>query len=566
MARRAPLHFYPSLAACLLASSCFGVAESNTGGPSTQPAAPSAKEFGPPQSPATGSAVEIPAVEACQDFRDPGPSPLRRLTRREYLATVGDLLKVQVPASVQIPADSTTRGFDNNASVQSVSESQAEAYLLAAETLSEQVNLRTLVPCSGTSPNDACAKQFIADFGFRAYRRPLEQAEKDRLFAIFQAGVSQGPGFDSGLKFALQALLQAPAFLYRVELDPPRSTDLVRVGPYFLASRLSYFFTGSMPDDELFRAARDGELETPEGFRAQAERLMKSSGAKTQVASFHRQWLGLGDLDALQKVEPGWSTLKTSLQKETELFAEAAFWNDRNLLKLHDADYTFVNAELAGFYQLTAPTTAGFSKVALTSQRRGLVTHGALLAKSAHTTATSPTHRGLLIRQVFLCKDLPPPPPGVAATVPEVSATATTRERYAAHQSDPSCSGCHALMDPIGLGLEHYDQVGRWRSTEAGKPVDASGELMGAGASSGTFVGGVELAQKLAQSEVASECLTRQWFRFAFGRLETERDACTLSRIGHHLKDNNHDPLELLLALSESEAFLYRAGAPGAAP
>lgn len=504
----------------------------------------------------------IRSLADCQGVVEPGPSPLRRLTRREYSATVQDLLGLTTTVASTLSEDPLTRGFDNNAKNQTVAENQAEQYMNAAETLAKAANLSTLAPCSTRSPNDACATQFITEFGLRAYRRPLTSAEQDRLMTLFRAGVAQGPGFEAGLRFVLETVLQSSAFLYRSELNAA-STSIALQSPYTLASRLSYFFWGTMPDDELFRAAAAGELSSSAQVRAQAVRMLQDPRTRHQVATFHEQWLGLAELSGVQKNEtlyPTWSTLKASLRQETETFVDHVFWDERSAAKLLTADFTYGDAKVAQHYGVAAPSGEGIGRLALkTGRRAGLLGQGSLLSMHAHSNQTSPVHRGKFVRQALLCQDLTPPPEGVDTNVTEPSPTLTTRERFSAHRDREPCRSCHRLMDPVGLGLENFDAVGAWRDVEASKPIDASGEVTDATDANGVFVGAEALGQKLAQSDLFNDCMVRHWFRFTFGRLETALDACTIARGKDVLMKSGGDFTELLLSLAQSDAFLYRA-------
>jgi hypothetical protein len=223
-----------------------------------------------------------------------------------------------------------------------------------------------------------------------------------------------------------------------------------------------------------------------------------------------------------------------------------------------------VNADLAKFYGLSGPSGKAFEKVRLDpTQRAGILTLGSLLTINAHSNQTSPVHRGKLVRERFLCDQMPPPPPNVMITPPEPDPTSTARERFAQHSSDPACGGCHSLMDPLGFGFENYDAIGRFRTAENGKTIDPSGTITQSDID-GTFGGVVDLAKKLTGSQDVQNCYVTQWFRFAFGRGETSADACTLSTVGAKFAAKQGNIKELLVAFTQSDAFLYRraGGAP----
>jgi len=220
---------------------------------------------------------------------------------------------------------------------------------------------------------------------------------------------------------------------------------------------------------------------------------------------------------------------------------------------------SYMNDALAGFYGVTAPGSAAAPAPVLlpAAQRSGLLTVAGLLAGHSNPTQGSPVVRGFFIRDSLLCQKPPPPPPGANITVPVFDPTLTTRERFAAHSANPTCKTCHQLMDPIGLGFEHYDAVGMWRADEAGEPVDAKGELTMTDVD-GPFDGAVELGQKLGASKVVSDCATSQWFRFAYGRLESGEDSCTLDRLKTAFTGSSGSVKDLLVQLTQTDAFLYR--------
>ncbi|HEV8245867.1 MAG TPA: DUF1592 domain-containing protein, partial [Polyangiaceae bacterium] len=421
-----------------------------------------------PSGAAMGSGSETPgaaatsAAAACQSSGpSPGPSPIRRLTKLEYDNTVQDLLGDTSQPAQKFTAEEVGLGFTNNADVQNVSDLLVEQYETAASELAASAvqDLPSLLGCDpAVTGEDDCVRQFLPEFGLRAYRRPLTSPELDRLFGFYQIS-KQSADFATGVRLTLQAVLQSPYFLYRVESGASASPGVTRVSGYELASRLSYLFWASLPDRALLEAAAAGSLDTADGVRQQAQRLAQDVLHQRSLSSFFDQWL---DLDKLSKSEkdptvfpnftPG---IKAAMRKETELFTSDVAFAGGTLQTLLTADYTFLNQELAAYYGLSGPSGDTFERASLDPARRaGLLSQGGLLAAYANVNQTSPVARGFFVRERLLCAPPAPPPPTVNAIPPTLDPDLTTRERFEQHRTDPSCAGCHALMDPIGFGFE----------------------------------------------------------------------------------------------------------------
>lgn len=492
-----------------------------------------------------------------------GPSPIRRLNRTEYNNTIRDLL-----GDTTRPADAFVReeeqgGFNNNADALGVTSILAEQYMRASEAIAERAteHLDTLIPCSVAGTDEAaCVRGFIETFGERAYRSPLDDTEVTRLYGVFVAGRAED--FRTGVELLMQTILQSSRFLYRVEFGAG-AAPVVPLTSFEMASRLSYLFWNSMPDDALMAAARSDELRTKDQILAQATRLLADPRTHEAVANFHGQWLGLDGLDGITKsatVYPAWNeSVRAAMRTETTMFLDDVMWNGpADLVTLLSAPYTFVNAPLATFYGMTAVSGEAFQRVDLDpKQRLGLLTQGSLLSINAHSNQTSPVTRGKFVRQRFFCQDPPPPPPNVMAVAPDLDPHLTTRQRFAAHATQASCAGCHKLMDPIGLGFENYDGVGEFRSLENGSPVDASGSLVETDVD-GPFNGVPALVDRLKESQEVRDCVVTQWFRFSYGRSETDDDACSLRSLQDQFDTSGSNIKGLLLALSQTDAFLYR--------
>ena len=495
-------------------------------------------------------------------------APLRRLTREQYDNTIRDLLSIEGHPSLALAADEKLAAFYSN-SISPVSRLSVEQYRDSAEDLAAAAvksGLDELVGCTGAEQNAACADKFIQDFGRRVFRRPLTAEEAARYRGLFEANLARG--FGEGIRVVLQTLLQSPNFVYHLELAPaPAGAGVTPLGGFEVASRLSYALWDTLPDAELLDAAAAGQLDSKDGLRAQAERLLKSDRAKDALSSFHVQWLGLDGLLDTNKdaaLFPQFNDqLKQGLRDETTSFADFVIRRgDGKLETLLSGSFTVAKPEVLALYGSTSAPAADGTVQLDPLQRAGLLTQGAFLSAHAHANQTSPVSRGLAVRKNLLCTDLPDPPANVNNNPPVPDPTATTRQRFEQHREDPSCKGCHMLLDPIGVGFEHYDAIGRYRADENGLAIDSNGELVNAGTSSGTFSGGVELAKKLATSPEVRACVQKQWFRFSLGRFEGAEDACTLASLAADFEASNFDVKQLLLSLVTSDAFRYRKVEP----
>lgn len=516
--------------------------------------------------------VEGPPPDLGPSCGVPGFTPFRRLTRHEYNRTVLDLLGDASAPADAFPPEEEVHGFDNNAGALTMSDLLAEAYLGAAESVAARAvtDLDRLLACAPDTAADACALDFIDSFGARAYRRPLDAEERAILETVYASGLAQWD-HATGVRLVIETMLQSPQFLYRIEVGEPPASGATWARPtqFEMASRLSYLFWGSMPDGELFGAARAGNLATADQIEAQARRLLADPRAAEQIAHFHEQWLGVRDLAALDKDTesyPAFSTdLLPSMQEEVRRFTTHVMTEGGGTIEeILTAPYTFVDPPLAAYYGLSAAEAPGFRRVDLDPTRHaGVLTLGGLLAVNALPTETSPILRGKFVQERLLCNALPSPPDDIEIVPPDPDATLTTRERFEQHRADPLCAGCHDLMDPIGFGLEHFDGAGRWRDDEHGLPIDDSGELVGSDVD-GPFVGPAELGRKLAGSAQVRTCVTTHWFEYAQGRLATEEDRCSIQQLDARLAESGGDQRELLIELVRSDAFRYRAigGAP----
>jgi hypothetical protein len=504
---------------------------------------------------------------------DLGFGVFRRLTRVEYDNTIRDLLGIDDRPGETFPPDEETLGFDNNASAQNVSPLLAESYMTTGEQLSERADLTEILPCElDTEEQLACAETFLLDFGARAYRRPLADQELQALLGAVSWGVDHAD-FETGIRLALQAILQSPHFLYRVEVGVPvpERPDLLALTPYEMASRLSYLLWNTMPDRDLFLAAELNQLSTPEEIATQARRLLADPKAKKMMAHFYGQWLELDAVEHVQKdlaIFPGFSRdVAKLLRKETEMLMDDVIWDQNtDIREIFATSKTFRNGPLSAFYGEAGPPGEEFVNMGLDPARRaGILSHGSILATHAKTNQGSPIHRGLFVREQLFCHIMPEPPDDFAIAPPDLDPNLSTRERFRQHRLDPACAGCHAVMDPIGFGFEHFDGVGRYRETENGLPIDASGELTVTDVD-GPFEGAPGLAAKLAQSEDLLSCVVSQAFRFAYGRGESEADQHTMEQLRMGFIDGGSKLQELFVQLTQTDAFRFRKRGSGPTP
>ncbi|MET0791318.1 MAG: DUF1592 domain-containing protein, partial [Polyangiaceae bacterium] len=409
-----------------------------------------------------------------------------------------------------------------------------------------------------------CGADFVATFGKRAFRRPLAADEALAFTTLFN-GLNVTQGYSVAVELVLQAMLQSPQFLYRVDSASAATpeTGAVPLDGYQLASRLSYFLTGSMPDATLFAAADAGTLKSAQEIEGQARRLLDTPRARSMVRDFNEQWLQLDQLSGLARNAPDAATdvkgIGDDYRESLQQFLDDTFWEQGDLKSLFLSPVTFVNARLAGVLG-EPPPSSGFARVDAAPGNVGLLTQPALMAMLAHSDQSGPVQRGVFVLQRLLCIDVPPPPPNLNPVAPDPDPKLTTRERFAIHTSSTACSACHRMIDGAGFGFENYDQLGRYRTVENGIDVNASGEMVATGeaAVDGPFTGVEQLSQRLSSSNRVQRCLATNWYRYAMGRVETEADGCSLQDVQKKFAATGGQFKELLVALTLTDAFRYR--------
>ena len=501
-------------------------------------------------------------------------TPIRRLTRFEYNNTVRDLLGDTTKPADALPPEEEVAGFNNQAGALTSSDLLIEQYMKIAEAVSARAieDLQTLLPCDPVlDGEDACALAFIETFGKRAFRRPLLPSEATRFKALFDWAVTDANlgRFEDGIQLVIEAALQSPSFLYRAEQgdETPVEGDIVPFTSWEMATKLSYMLWNSMPDAELFAAAEADELRTQDQIAAQAARMLEDDKAGDVIRNFHTQWLLLTHLDSVTKDNGVYPAFRESLRplwkEEIERFIEHVILEgDGSLQTLLTANYSFMNEDLSSFYgeDVLSPVSGPeFQRVELDPSRRaGLLSTAGLMAMHANSNQSSPVFRGKFVREQLMCNTLPPPPNDLVIEPPELDPTKTTKEQFEEIGSNPACSGCHTLMNPIGFIFEHYDGIGQWRDQQNGKDVDATGDVVQTDDIDGTYDGAVELAQALAESSQVQECVSSQWFRFAYNRTVTQEDSCSLEQLNQVFASSGFNIKALLIELTQTNAFLYR--------
>jgi len=419
----------------------------------------------------------------------------------------------------------------------------------------------------------ACARRILTTLSRRAYRGQVSDSDLRTLLAFYDQGKRDG-GFEGGIELALERILASPKFLFRTERDPldARAGQTYRLDDYELASRLSFFLWSSIPDDELLRLASQGKLKNPAVFDQQVRRMLVDPKAQALVANFAGQWLQLRNLRNVQPntdLFPNFDdNLRESFRRETELLFESIVREDRSVLDLMTADYTFVNERLARHYGIPNIYGSRFRRVAIADDaRRGLLGQGSILALTSHAERTSPVVRGKWILENILGQPVPPPPPGVPPLKgnQEGQKPQTMREQMAEHRADPVCASCHKTMDSIGFAMENFDAVGAWRSTDAGNPIDASGVL-----ADGTKIDGVVSLRNalISHPELFAGTVTKKLLIYALGRGLDYRDMPTVRAILRDASRDNYRFSALIFGVVHSTPFQMRTarGEGGAAP
>ncbi len=508
-------------------------------------------EQAPPVDPIVSSAVQ------------PAPAAMRRLLARQYVNSVELMFGDLAASAAKPPPDTELNGYQTIASSQLalndelVAQYEQSSRAIAAAALADTDRRAALIGCDPeTEGASSCYQRFVSRIGRLAFRRNLADEELEDLVAVAETANEQLGAFDRGIEYAIVALLQSPSFLFQIEIgDPTGGKGAARkLNGFEMASRLSLFLLDRCPNAALLDAAAAGELDTEEGVRKHAGAMIKLPQARRAATAFFTEYLVLADIENMPKdpvLFPDYSPyVARSMQRETlELVNEIVWRRNAPITELLTADYSFIDDSLATIYEVDAPaepwTSMSFPEV---QGRRGILSHASILAMQAKADSTSVTRRGMFVLERLLCSSMPPPPEGVVAVLPPSSEAPTMRERVAVHLKKDVCAGCHKLVDGIGLALENFDPIGRWRAKENGAVIDASGEH----GFLGSFVGVAELSEQLVESERATDCMVRNLYRHATGHIETKDEIPSLETVHARFRESGFRWRELLVELSAS--------------
>ena len=518
------------------------------------------------------------------------PAVLHRLTEPQINNSLRALFSAPQLSGVRLPPEFEVHGFGNNASVRSpspylVESLQRDLRAITAELMSTPGPWLQCAADGGADPT-ACGHATLDELGPRIFRRPLDDTERQWIHGAFDGWLAEA-GFPAAMELSLQALLQSPDFLYRVERgDPARASgSVIPLTDWEIAARLSLLLWNSVPDAELRRLASEGRLQERAVVRDQARRMVVDPRSREALLEFHRQWLDADEIDNIAiddgtfyageeegEDSPEIPLYRVSLGYEFDRFVLGALFGPGTYEALLTSRQGWVSNHTASFYGVATEGPGervtgrfgGIDEYELTlypatfpaDQRAGFLTSNTFLAVHAHPVYPSPVLRGVFVRERLLCLPTPVPPDDVPSLDEgETAEPRTNRERYEVHSTNPACRGCHQSIDGIGFSFEHYDSLGRFRTEDNGYPVDASGELVGTDVD-GPVTSGVDLAERLAISRTAHDCMVTQWYRYAMHRDEQPEDEPTLQQLRDAFWDGGGVVPNLLVDLVSSPAFL----------
>ncbi len=507
-----------------------------------------------------------------------GTTPLSRLTNAEYHNTIADLIApLTLTTRPALPLEVLTEGFSNNWAGQQAGAPYVEQLELGAQAVG------TLVakgigqmgapgcPPANMAAEAACLDGMLDTFAMRAFRRPLASDERDRLKTLF--GKARTWGFERAIDLTVQAIVESPQFLYKVELGGDEQDGALALTGYEVATRLSYLLWDSMPDPALFAAAKDGSLDTLAGIDAQVTRMLADPRAEGALREFDSQWLSLPRMAGNASPERKSRTLFASYDQKAadavmggleSFMTDALLGEGGGLRRLLTSTKVFVNSSSAAIYGATAPSGATLAPVDITDgSRTGLLTQAGLMAGFAHDTTQAPVFRGVFVLDQMLCQKPPPPPNNVSVTPPpaDPSVRRTSRERLVEEheKQGAGCQSCHEVIDGAGFAFEHYGAIGQWQDFEDGDlPIDSSARLLNTYDADGEFASVIEMAEALSKSEQVAQCFVTQFYRYALARSQEETDGCNIAAITDQVVASDGDFRALVSALTKTHAFRFR--------
>jgi hypothetical protein len=551
-----------------------GPSSGNAGTPNTNVVVPGGGNTG---SAGTGGSGSTPGqVDLAADIGKNAPSPVvRMLSQRELGNTYEALLGFRPAALSQLPTDKHDLVYDRVVESQTVSSLHEDAFTAIADEVADKLLAKDLsavapscAPAAALGADGAalgtsrrpCVAAVIDALAPRAFRRALDAETRAALLALYD----QAQSYRDGARLVLHGIFRSPNFLFLVETGTAIAgrTDVRALTDDEVAARLSYAFCEMPPDADLRAAAAAGKLHDADGIAKQAERLMALPCARTTIQSFWAQWFRLAKLDGLQrdaKKYPEWTpAIAAAAKAESLAFLDHVTWNMSGSLKdVFAAKVSVLEATLGPIYGIPG-LTATPAVTNLPAERRGILTHPSVLALNSVADASSPVRRGLFVLQSVLCRGVPPRPENLVITQPPANDAITTRDRWEAHSNNPACSYCHKTLDPVGFAFEDFDAIGRHRTTENNNAVDASGGVPSLGIADKTLSGGAALSDAIAERDELRACFSRQWFRFALGRMEAAGDAPSITPVMSVTRSNGSIK-QALLAVVRSEAFRQRA-------
>ncbi len=508
----------------------------------------------------------------------PSPGMLRRLTRAQFRNAVRDVFGVEVDVQA-LDADSWNGEFAAVGAATVVSSQRGvEQYHAAIEQAVDSVfadpaRWAQFVGCTPTGEqSDPCVRGFLQALGLRAWRRPLEAAEIDRLAAVSALASTELESPDEGARWATVALFTSPNFLYRPELGAPRGDGSLRFTSYEIASRLAFLLWNSLPDQALLDEAAKGGFVTADAIRSAATRLLDTPAGREAIGAFAEEYMRLDRLRTQAKdgeLFPEYGpTLQAAMARDMRETWESVAFDDRtSALGLFSTTKVVVNSELAELYGLDpaglTPTTFEVRSLPAEGPRAGILSKAGFLSQFANQHEGSPTLRGKFMRGALMCSPVSPPPGNVDTVLDEPTADMplTKRQRLERHRTSSACAGCHNAMDPLGLPLETFDAIGRYRTTDHGLPIDPSGEFEGQPVANAR-----ELGEAIGASREVAQCLVRKYYSYALGYVERDVDGTVLNTLADSFEQSGFELRELVLQVVTHEAFSSVAAQPDLAP